>query len=185
MNIIYSQNPLRTVVELDANEEKQFWSKIKIAQLEDLLFDAHFHIQDDEWADTEAARRAVNPDYYMSEDANSPSAIDLRVQVLFDHYIIELRSSHGGDCTCFCASCSKCQAEQMLGIDTIPALGNHTANAIDAIFRNEGVSTCSQAIEMLRSMASLNTNLQKALDWLVDYEKRHLGELTISSGLTP
>ena len=46
----------------------------------------------------------------------------------------ELSGCHVGDCTCVACSCSKCWAEGLLGIDTIPGLGKHQASHISDEF---------------------------------------------------
>ncbi len=175
MNIVYTENPLCSRVELDEHEAKQFWSTIKIAEMEELLFDAHFHMQDDRWNDMEAARRAVDPDYYLMEkEDGGRSKIDVRVQELYEHYMGELVSSHAGDCTCFAASCSKCHAESKLGIDTIKGLGKYSGNYIFSVFRREGVATCAQAIAAMQAQSDLSDTGKNALAWLIDYEATKL-----------
>ena len=174
MNIVYTENPLCTRVELDAHESKNFWNLLKMAEMEELLFDAHFHMQDDRWQDLEKARRAVDPDYYMDEDDGKSTKLDQRVQTLHEYYVADLLSSHGGDCTCFPASCSKCHAESMLGIDTIPGMGKHIGNYVFSIFGKPEVTTCTQAIEVLQGTENLSDTGKRALAWLIDYQANKL-----------
>lgn len=178
MNIVYTENPLCTRVELDEHEAKQFWASIKMAEMEELLFDAHFHMQDDRWNDMDAARRAVDPDYYMNEEDDKPTKLDQRVQVLYEHYMDELVSSHGGDCTCFPMSCSKCHAENKLGLDTIKGLGKYSGNYIFGVFRREGVATCAQAIASMQAQDELSDIGKKALAWLIEYQATKLNTPT-------
>ena len=46
MKITYNKNPLFTTVELDENEKKELWYKIKIKEMEELLFSAHFYLEE-------------------------------------------------------------------------------------------------------------------------------------------
>lgn len=184
MNIVYNENPLCTRVELDVHEAKNFWNLIKMAEMEELLFDAHFHMQDNRWNDMDAARRAVDPDYYMNEDGDKPTKLDQRVQVLHDHYMGDLLSSHGGDCTCFPASCSKCHAESMLGIDTIPGLGKHSGNYIFAMFRGPEAKTCTQVIAEMQANDKLSDTGKNALAWLITYQATKLSPAAVSTAST-
>ena len=179
MNIIYTENPLCTRIKLDAHESKNFWNLIKMAEMEELLFDAHFHMQDDRWNDMAEARRAVDPDYYMSDDRQT-TKLDQRVQELYDHYVQELVSSHGGDCTCFPASCSKCHAEHMLGIDTTPGLGKHMGYYVFGVFAKPEMATCSQAIAVMQDDASLSDTGKLALAWLIDYQATKLTPVCVA-----
>ena len=174
MNIVYTENPLRTRVELDVHEAKNFWNLIKMAEMEELLFDAHFHMQDDRWNDLAAARRSVDPDYYMNEEDGTKTKLDQRVQVLYDWYVQELVSSHGGDCTCFPASCSKCHAEHMLGIDTTLGLSKYMSSSIYDMFYTPEITTCAQAIEKMQNNSDLSDTGKRALAWLIDYNATKL-----------
>ena len=46
MKIIYGQNPLAAKVILTEAEKKELWYKIKITQLEDLVFNTYYYLQD-------------------------------------------------------------------------------------------------------------------------------------------
>ncbi len=135
MKIIWNQNPLRTQILLDEHEKKEFWYKIKIEEMEHLLFGAHFYLIDGkDYFDIDRARQEADPKYYMV-DPPKKSGLDERVDELYQYFIGDLEdNSHCGDCTCFAASCSKCQAEHLLGIDTIKGLGKHEANKIQWAF---------------------------------------------------
>lgn len=185
MNIVYNENPLCTRVELDVHEAKNFWNLIKMAEMEELLFDAHFHMQDDRWNDMEAARRAVDPDYYMNEEDDKPTKLDQRVQVLYDYYMTDLLSSHGGDCTCFPASCSKCHAENMLGVDTISGLGKHSGNYVFAMFRGEEPKTCAQVIATMQANDKLSDTGKNALAWLINYQATKLTPTISATTVNP
>lgn len=174
MNIVYTENPLCTRIGLDVHDAKNFWNLIKLAEMEELLFDAHFHMQDDRWNDMAAARRAVDPDYYVDEEDGTKTKLDQRVQILHDHYVQELLSSHGGDCTCFPASCSKCHAEHMLRIDTTPGMGKYMGYYVFGVFGKPEIATCAQAIAFMQNNASLSDTGKLALAWLIDYQATKL-----------
>jgi hypothetical protein len=174
MNIVYTENPLCSRVELNESESNNFRATIKMAELESLLLDAHVCMQADEYHDVDAARRAVDPDYYMNDDDGTPSKLDQRVDVLYNHYTKELSSSHGGDCTCFASSCSKCQAEVMLHIDTTPGLGRHSAHYIFETFSKKDVTTCGHAIALLQNTQDLSETGKSALEWLIHYQETKL-----------
>ena len=44
MRIVYGENPLWTSVLLNESEKKELWYRVKIAEMEDMLFSAHFHL---------------------------------------------------------------------------------------------------------------------------------------------
>ena len=64
MKIIYNENPLRTVVELDEHDRQILRLKIKIEELKDNLSDVHFRLTEGESDSksllTAAARQALN-----------------------------------------------------------------------------------------------------------------------------
>lgn len=49
-------------------------------------------------------------------------------------YLPYLEGYHMGDCTCVPASCPKCYAESLLGVDTIEGLGKYEAGKIHDVF---------------------------------------------------
>lgn len=135
MKIIYNENPLRTVVELDENDRQIFWLKLKVEELQNKLFDVHFSLTEDEYFNIDRARKDADPNVYIQEDDQEKTLIDKRVDVLLDHYVKELQDVHSGDCTCVPASCMKCRAESILGIDTLkPFPGKHELAKISAAF---------------------------------------------------
>lgn len=155
MKITYNENPLHTTVELDDHEKEVFKLKLKLKEYEEILFDAHFHLQEDkQWFNLAGVRKTLNPDRWCTDDE---SPVDKRVNELFEHYIEELMSVHLGDCVCFAMSCSKCHAEQLLGIDTISGLGKYAANKIESMFR-------------------AGKNIHEAVDALDSYDPVYTGE---------
>jgi len=165
MKIVYNENPLQTVIELDDNEKKLFWHKIKIKQLVELLFSAHFGLTykssfKNDKERIKYAEQAVEPGYYSSkweEGTGSKRAkMDDRVDEMYQWYLETLSGPHCGDCNCVPVTCPKCLAEDILEIDTIPGLGKHEAAKIDAAFRKG---------------KSINEVLKYLKSWELDKEK--------------
>lgn len=179
MKIVYTENPLRSTVELDASESKAFWLVLKTAQMEDLLFNAYFHMQEDRWYDLDKARRSVDPDYYLSEDDKGLPKLDNRVTDLHQYYIQALLDSHAGDCTCIPCSCDKCHAEGKLGLNTTAGLNKYQGSIVLGLFNKDGVETCAQAIEALLARPEPDKRVLDTIDWLRDYQATKLGTTVI------
>lgn len=168
MKITYHQNPLHTTVELDEFEKREFWYKLMINELRDLVQGAAFNLQEGEYFDLAEARKEVDTKYLYDETGNSKgkSGIDQRVDELQKSFLGELQGQHCGDCICFPCTCSKCWAESILGIDTIPGLHKHEASHLLGAFGKENERTIHDAIEYLR-----NREWQEPEDW----KKKHPG----------
>lgn len=135
MKIIYHENPLRTVVELNEHDRQVLWLKIKIEELKDKLFNVHFHLTEGEYFNIASAQYSSNPDNYIQEDNQEKVALDKRVDSIFKIYVQELAGWHSGDCTCVACSCMKCHAEEALGVDTLkPFPGKHVLVKVDGAF---------------------------------------------------
>lgn len=195
MKITYHKNPLYSTTELDEHEKKELWYKIKIEQMDDLLFSAHFHLEG-QYFNLETAKKAVDPDYYIAED-DEISPLDKRCDDLLAYYISELQGVHLGDCTCVACSCGKCHAESLIGIDTIKGLGKHSASKIDGAFGSNNEKTIDEAIASLANyepsppsnpeaweklggyeqyIPRWKAEAKQAHDWLVNYKNTYLKE---------
>lgn len=156
MEIIYNQNPLATTVKLDEHEREILWHKVRYAEMEDLLFSAHFHLTQEGHIDHAQAIRELDPDYYMKDDREK-SGLDQRVDELMKYYLESLEDMHAGDCICFPCSCTKCHTESILGIETLkPYPGKSVLYKIDRAFTyKEGdvwkQRTLPEALEHLKS----------------------------------
>lgn len=187
MKINYEHNPLNTTIELDEHEKRDFFNKIKINELENLLSDAYFSLKDN---NIEKAKKVLKIDYFISDDK---SDLDKRCEVILDHYLNALNSSHSGDCTCQSYSCDKCHAESLLDINTIDGLGKHEAYQINNAFKDK--NNIDEAIITLENYQPLKTGVWEkyysdeqfsnyanrwkkeakiAHDWLVKYKREHL-----------
>lgn len=177
MKITYTPNPLETKVELEDHEKELLRLKIKLGEYEDMIFGAHYTLttngahgrertMDEVVAD---ACKELDPDYWC-DDGNK---LDKRVDELLQHYIEELQFTHLGDCTAFPMSCSKCHAEEKLGINTLGTYpGKSVLHAISHAFNyREGdewkTRTTEEALEKLTGHARdyltthLNTHFPK------------------------
>lgn len=155
MKITYKPNPLDTTIELDDHEKQILWYKIMVKELTDALYGAHFRLQEGQFYDVEKAKKEVDPDYYFGEtDDDSDSPLHKRVTQLHEWYLAELAGYHMGDCTCFAASCGKCIAEDLVGVNTIAGLGKHSAYKID------------------NAMTECNGDTNAALEYLKNYNPK-------------
>ena len=211
MKITYTPNPLNTIIELDEHEKEILRLKIKINLLEEDLGSAAVYLdpKNASWVMKPSPRRPegytqesliaevledyLNMSYMYSEGEHKGKGLDERVNELLEYYIVELRAGHAGDCTCFPASCCKCHAEGLLGINTIEGLGKHEAHKILAAFSYKDGETWKE-----RSLGEAMAILQKsnaawqvstdqsphaprwkaeagrALEWMEAYVAKHL-----------
>ena len=201
MKINYHKNPLYTTIDLEENEKKELWYKIKVAEIEELLSSAAFSLEEGQYFDLERARKAVETEYYWPED-DGKSSLDKRCDKLLEHYLQELQSYHVGDCTCVACSCSKCHAESLLGINTMPGIGKHSAYKVSGAFGKDNHKTIDEAIESLSKFEidpeKYNTESWKKLGgyeqyvprwkaeqehahaWLIQYKNEHFSSKSIT-----
>lgn len=182
MKITYNQNPMRTTIELDEREKKEFWYKLKIEQLEWKLCGGRFYLCHE--------FDAYNPERAKEELTYKEAELDKYVDEMCEYYIQNLLDIHCGDCTCVPASCDKCHAESLLGIDTIKGLGKHEGSKVSAAFdmKPGGVDgrSLDEAIEVLacyKPRAEWEgweahaerwaTEAANALAWLNAYKEQH------------
>lgn len=204
MKINYNKNPLCTTIELEEAEKKELWYKIKINELQELLSEAALSLEEGKYFDIERARKEVNSDYYYPENNNEKSELDKRCDMLLEHYLKELQSTHCGDCTCVACSCEKCHAESLLGINTILGIGKHSTYKINGAF---GVGNTKSIEEAIASLSTFHINPEDyksegwikiggyeqyvprweaetkvAHDWLVNYRNKHFNNNEMRDG---
>lgn len=188
MKIIYRQNPLYTIVDLDEHDKQIFWHKLKIEKLQNLIHSAHFilDINDTEFYNAERAYKELDPSYFCIDNPElNKSPIDKDADRLLEYYINELQQHHLGDCTCVAMSCGKCYAESVLGIDTLKGLGKHEGAKIAGIFNDANVSI-DEAIKKLENYEPVanwkgweahidrwKQEAANALEWLKQYRDTH------------
>ena len=64
MKIIYNKNPLLTTIELNELEKKEFWYKIKLKEMEDLLYSAHFYLEESNIQNIDKTKKYLDPLYF-------------------------------------------------------------------------------------------------------------------------
>ena len=194
MKITYAENPLFTTIELDDHEKEVLRLKIKVNELEERISSADIYLDpgNAHWVMKETKRHQphtletlieqVRKDYldidYIWAEADAERSLDKRVDVLLEHYLDELMSCHGGDCTCVACSCGKCHAEGLLGINTIEGLGKCCASKVNSAFGKDNERTIN---EVLESLLNYNPVASAAWDkagasahaWLLNYRDTH------------
>jgi hypothetical protein len=190
MKITYTPNPLSCIIELDEHEKKELWYKIKIGAMEERMFSAHYALVNTHPV-TKAVQQAskdLDPEYWYSEN----SKLDDRVNELHVWFLEELAGTHCGDCTCVAATCSKCLAEEMIGVRTTEGLDKHAGHKIaSAFFYRDGEEfkerSFSEAMQKLQSFDPERTTSatymkyvprwlsenKRAIHWLEQYGKEH------------
>jgi hypothetical protein len=182
MKITYNQNPMRTVVELDDDEKKEFWYKLKIEQLKWKLTGGRFYLCHE--FDCYDVNRAKEELTYDEAELNK------YVDEMCDYYVKSLLDVHSGDCTCVPCSCDKCHAESILGIDTIKGLGKHEGSKISAAFDMKSGGVDGRSLdEVIEILANYKPRAEwegweahaerwareasNALTWLKAYKEQH------------
>lgn len=196
MKIIYNKNPLLTTIELNELEKKEFWYKIKLKEMEDLLYSAHFYLEESNIQNIDKTKKYLDPSYYISE--NGKSALDERCDELLDIFLSDLKYTHSGDCTCVPCSCSKCYAEFILGIDTIKGLSKYSASKINSAFGKNNEKSIDEALDSLlnyepvisaeekvrwdkvggyeQHLPRWKAEAKNAYDWLLQYKNEYLNK---------
>lgn len=185
MKITYTENPLRTTIELDEQEKTLLWHKVKIQELEDVLFSMQYHLSSGQNFDPEKALKCCPDDVLL----------DNQVTEITDGYIAALQTRHHGDCICAASGCSKCHAEDFLGISTLPPnMGKHSIYRLHTAFTyKDGAEwkerSIKDAIEYLRTYEPTATwegweqhaplwkeQARKAYEYLLEYSQTHFGD---------
>lgn len=199
MKIIYTENPLYIKIKLNKYEKNELWYKIKIDIMEDLLFMSHFYLEENKRFDLKEAKKYLIPDYYLDEDDVEKSPINKRTDLLLKHFIEELNSFHMGDCTNVACSCSKCLAEDKIGINTLSGINSNQINLINEAFQNVENNSIVNAISYINNLQlnlknfenynwekiggyeqyleKWNQNKIKAHNWLLAYKEKHFKDL--------
>ena len=153
MNIVWAQNPLLTVVELDEHDRRWFRERLRSLFLEECISSAHLDL-DSKWREHLASRGLVTSlegsvaaaicslryEYSVCGGECGGTTLETVLDDDLDLYVSELKGEHDGDCVCVPCTCSKCYAERVLGIDTLPGLGKHEAHKIRSAFSREGAT---------------------------------------------
>lgn len=158
MKINWNENPLMTTVDLDEADKKRLWYETAIEQLQWTISHVEFSLTEGKWFDLDRARKEVSDDYYWYEGERENSPFYNRINELVGYFVEALQGPHVGDCTCVAASCDKCHAEELLGINTIEGLGKHQAVKIHSAFG-----------EYMRPWKRIR-NITEVIDYLDNYD---------------
>lgn len=127
MRIIYTQNPLGSYFDLSEQEKIEFKQKLYV-----------YHTDEEEESQEEATKWAEHQYPYFIEALTSGE-------------------EHWGDCTKVCCSCTKCHAEDVLGVSTVEGIKNF--HYISGVFGKD--TTLDEAIEKLSKDAEYNEEWHK------------------------
>jgi hypothetical protein len=202
LKITWNKNPLFTTIELDDHEKQIFWYKIKVKEMENYMFSAHFHLEEGQYYDLSRARKSLDPEFFLSAetDQEERSGLDKRVDELLEMYLNDFMGSHCGDCTCVPMSCTKCHGESILGIDTIKGISKHSLHKIEGAFGKNNERSINEAIAQLENYGEKllegpskdddpvwkkvggwsahvprwTAEAKHAQEWLVNYRAEHL-----------
>lgn len=144
MKINWHPNPFLTKIELDEQDKKNLLNVYKVDQYEELLCGLDLRldgkIRKDEPITLEIVKKEVDKwgdIYNMDVDSED-----------FAYILASVDDIHMGDCTCVACSCSRCRAEDLLGVNTLP-VGKHLAHKIYGAFGRDYSKTIDEAIETL------------------------------------
>ena len=191
MKIHWNENPLKTEVEVNDNDRERILLYVQNEHYSEILCGLDLwlkgKIRHGELISIEKIRNAVSG---WGEICNMTTESEYVTE-----YVDQLKYAHVGDCTCLPTSCMKCMAEEALGIDTIAGLGKHSAHKIQNAFGGFGdlpSRSIDEAIEILQTkpeykkpdnwpdsvgyekhISRWEAERKSALDWLVNYKKKH------------
>lgn len=187
MEIIWHQNPLKSVFRFSDEDKELLKLKVKLAKMEEAIGDAIFRLQDS----------GENSKYYDPKRALahlSYTENENRLDEDFNRVLEELETgTHAGDCTCIPASCFKCYAESIIGVETIKGLSKHSGAKIQGRFSGEVETTIDEVLQALHDYQPRKPDAWKhmsdehfatyvnawkaqneaAIQWLTDYKKQH------------
>jgi hypothetical protein len=168
MRIIWNQNPLRTVVELDEQDKRLLLLSVQNERYANILCEINLWLSGKIDKNTPQTTEEVQKRINKWEEVCNMDETHHEVQLLVE----ELQGSHGGDCVCWPCTCFKCLAEDHLGISTTKDLGKHEGSYIMGAFGKNGDRTIDEAIESLKTKHSYETrNLSWAKYSREEYEK--------------
>jgi hypothetical protein len=145
VDIRWHPNPLLTTVALTERDREIMLLRIQLSELEEWLWEAR-----------ESRLTPEKIDAIVDREGASEEALR-QLKWATDELT---RGVHCGDCTCVPMSCSKCIAEEWLGINTIKGAGKHGLYKIDAAFGPRG----EQHTDIGGALANLEAYEPKA-DW--------------------
>ncbi len=187
MKIIYDQNPLKSIIELNDDEKRILKLNIKIDALYDGIYDALYYIDTDLDLTKQSLTNCV-----QSEVVENNINLDEEVEQMYDSLIDSITQSHNGDCICEPMTCAKCLAEGFIGISTTKGINKYALYYISSAFGDDGTNTISQALVNLKipfeiidgddeytisNKTKWNDERNKAYNWLLTYKDTHFPKL--------
>lgn len=146
MKIVWKKNPLESAIELESDLEREnFRQRVELDAYRWGAVGAHFYL--------DGKHTSVDIQKALSdlEDVTDHERRKQHVDSHYEMYLAELGGVHGGDCTCLPCSCAKCQAEELLQINTIAGLGKHSAYKVDGAIRSDPTASTEQILARLAS----------------------------------
>jgi hypothetical protein len=146
MKINWHPNPFLTKIELDEQDKKNLLNAYKVDQYEELLCGLDLRldgkIKKDEPITLEIVKKEVDKwGAICNMDVDSED---------FTRVLSFVDDIHMGDCTCVPCSCTRCYAEDLLGVNTLP-IGKHQANQVLGAFGKDGNKTIDEALAVLEA----------------------------------
>lgn len=195
MKITWKENPLATVIELDAADRRVLKLRLEIEDLTDRISSARISLSP-EWHKDYKINDAVISALRHLDIPDGDARLDGRL-ALFE---TGLASTHCGDCTCIPSSCMKCYAEHLLGVDTIAGLGKHEGSKIAGVFAAKSASI-SEVLDSLNNYHPIKgpawdkfsdeefqqhvprwiAEARNAHTWLSAYEQTHFSDRSTSA----
>jgi hypothetical protein len=165
MKINWNQNPLYSTIDVDDKDRHMILLSLQTDKYSELLCDIDMYIE----TSTKNAT-PIDMKYITNKISGWSTICDMEVDdAEVERCVTFLQESHGGDCTCWPASCMKCYAESMLGVNTLEGLGKHSANKIMGAFSNN--NTISDAIKILETEQSYTKTALWDMFTQEEYEK--------------
>jgi len=172
VKIIYTQNPLNSIVDLDTFDKKYLRLKVEKENLEDVVFSIKFYLTKENYNLQRALSEAEDCNLYTEER-------EQYLNTLFDEYVSALNGSHTGDCVCIPCTCLKCLAEEMLDIDTTgPGFSKYVGSYIHRVFANTNTNTCKDAIEIVENEKPIYDSSSEDMQNFYHKAELHLSVLT-------
>lgn len=200
MKIVWKQNPLETVVELNKKDIEKLKDCIYNDLITEITYSANYLFNQKQRTPFEKFLRFVTRKEYIAKDKITPHYMDILTnpekykkysEEHLNYKIEALSSYHCGDCTCVASSCPKCSAEDDLGINTIEGLMKHAASYVSEAF--EKCTNIDDAISYLENynfvpehpeqwirlggydqyIPGRKEEIKDAIKWLKKYKKDH------------
>ena len=167
MQIIWNQNPLATVIELDEFDKRLLRLRIEVDYLTNRIMEAHYDLNppDREWHNEHiksrtldeavvAALQVLGAPFVLGEEKRAGHTFIEYLEKRLTDSVEALAGAHCGDCTCVACPCDKCRAESLVGTDTTSGLDKHAGSCVSGAFASRpdgGTPSLEDAIESLRN----------------------------------